>query len=223
MVDVPPADIERHLDDVDVYRPAGAQPLPTVIIVPGPSPAAYPIPPRQWPAYVGYGRLAASRGVAAVVLDLPYHDLSDWSLLSPDLPGRVKAVRGLDDVDRSRIAIWAMSAGAMLVGSWLAESPKWLRGLALSYPVLATPEPRPMPADAVRPGRPIVLTRVGKERPDWQAAVDRFLATATATGTSVRVIDLPEGQHGFDVLDHTEESWRAVHTAADFVVEHLRS
>lgn len=223
VVDVPPVDIESHRDDVDVYRPAGEEPLPTVIIVPGPSPAQYPFPPRRWPVYAGYGRLLASRGVAAVVLDLPYHDVSDWSLISPDLPGRVESVRALDDVDPTRIAIWAWSGGALLVGSWLAESPEWLRAMALTYPVLATSEPGPMPADAIRPGRPLVLTKVGKERPDWQATVDRFLATAADNGTAVHVIDVPEGQHGFDVLDHTEESRQAVLAAADLVVEHLLS
>jgi hypothetical protein len=221
VIDVPPADIERHLDDVDVYRPAGTEPLPTAIIVPGPSPEGY-VPPREWPVYVGYGRLLASRGVAAVVLDLPYHDISEWSQVSQDLPGRVEAARALDDVDPTRIAIWAWSGGAMLVGSWLAESPEWLRGMALTYPVLATPEPKPMPADAVRPGRPLVLTKVGKERPDWQASVDRFLATAADTGAEVHVIEVPEGQHGFDVLDHTEESRQAVLEATDFVVENLQ-
>jgi acetyl esterase/lipase len=139
------------------------------------------------------------------------------------VPGRVEAVRGLEEVDPERIAIWAFSAGGMLMASWLAESPDWLRCLALTYPVLATPEPRPMPADAVRPGRPLVLTRVGLERPDWQASVDRFLATAANTGTAVHVIDVPNGHHGFDGLDHTEESRQAVLEATDFVVDNLRS
>lgn len=220
VLDVPPADTIEQLDDFDVYRSADG-PLPAVIIVPGASPAAYPIPPRRWPVYEGYGNLMASRGVAGVVLELPYHDIAEWSLLAEDLPGLVESVRALDCVDADRVAIWAMSAGGLLTGRWLAETPPWLRGLALSYPVLATPEPRPMPADAIQPGRPLVLTKVGLERPDWQASVDRFLGTADATGAEVCVIDVPNGHHGFDALDHTEESRTAVIEAADFVVENL--
>lgn len=223
VVDVPVTGTVSHHDDFDVYRPDATESLPAVIIVPGTSPAAYPIRPRRWPVYEGYGRLAASRGVVGVVLDLPYHDMSEWPRLAPTVPELVESVRALDEVDPERVAIWALSAGGLLVESWLAESPDWLRCLALTYPVLATPDPRPMPADAVRPGRPLVLTRVGKEIPDWQAAVDRFLATAATTGTAVHVIDVPEGHHGFDAVDHTEESRQAVLAAADFVVDHLRS
>jgi acetyl esterase/lipase len=77
------------------------------------------------------------------------------------------------------------------------------------------------PADAVTPGRPLLLTRVGRELPERQALVDRFLARASATGTDVRVIDVPDGQHGFDALDHTDQSRQAVLEATDLVVGHL--
>jgi hypothetical protein len=77
------------------------------------------------------------------------------------------------------------------------------------------------PADLVVPGRPLLLTRVGRELPERQALVDRFLARASTTGTDVRVIDVPDGQHGFDALDHTEQSRQAVLDATDLVVEHL--
>jgi acetyl esterase/lipase len=78
-----------------------------------------------------------------------------------------------------------------------------------------------MLADVVQPGRPLVLTRVGKELAERQATVDRFLATAEANGTAVQVIEVPDGQHDFDALDHTEESRQAVIQAADLTVEHL--
>jgi hypothetical protein len=35
------------------------------------------------------------------------------------------------------------------------------------------------------------------------------------------VIEVPDGQHGFDFLDRTEQSRRAVIEAADLVVENL--
>jgi acetyl esterase/lipase len=37
----------------------------------------------------------------------------------------------------------------------------------------------------------------------------------------VEVIDVPGGQHGFDMLDHTDESRRAVEQAADWVSQRL--
>ena len=77
-------------------------------------------------------------------------------------------------------------------------------------------------AAAVRPGRPLVLTRVGRESARIQATVDGFLSAAASTSTVVDIVDVPDGQHGFDMLDHTEASRRAVIAATDLVIDHLR-
>jgi hypothetical protein len=217
VVDVPAtATVTRH-DDFDLYRPQGDGPLPAAVIVPGPAPAAYPIRPRDWPVYVGYGQLMAKRGVLTAILDLPYHNVTQWQEVSPALPGLVESVRGLDEVAADRVGIWAFSGGTLLVGSWFPESPPWLRCLALTYPLLGPP------AAQLRPGRPLVLTRVGKEAPEPLAEVDRFLERAATTGTSVDLIDVPNGHHGFDAFDHTEESRRAVLEAVDRVAGYVSS
>jgi dienelactone hydrolase len=215
VVDTPAAGPARRHDDFDVYLPEGAGPFPAVVIVPGPSPAVYPVRPRDWPLFTGYGRLLASRGVVAAVVDMPYHSPREWSPASEALPGIVESVRGLDEVDADRIAAWAFSGGGLLVGKWFADSPPWLRCLALTYPLVGPS------ADQLAPGRPLVLTQVGLESPELQATVDHFLSRAAETGTAVHVIDVPNGHHGFDVADHTEESRHAVRTAVDLVVEHL--
>lgn len=216
VVDVPATGTMTRHADFDVYRPAGAdRPRPAVVLVPGPMPADLPVRPRAWPLFVGYGHLLASRGVVAAVVEMPYHNPREWSQVSEALPGIVESVRGLDEVDADRVAVWAFSGGALLVGWWFPESPPWLRCLALTYPLLGPS------ADQLAPGRPLVLTRVGLESPELQATVDGFLNRAAETGTAVEVIDVPNGHHGFDVADHTDESRHAVHAAADLVVEHL--
>jgi hypothetical protein len=212
VVESPESAPVTELDGFDLYRPERAdRPLPAVILVPGPSPAAYPVRPKRWPGNLGYARLLVARGVHAVIADQPYHDVPDWPRMAEELPGIVESVRGLDEVDAGRIALWAFSGGALLIGAWLEESPDWLRCLALSYPML-TEVP-------VRPGRALILTRAGRELPERQAGVDAFLARAKDSGVEVRVIDVPDGQHGFDVLDHTEQSRRAVLEATDLVAD----
>jgi dienelactone hydrolase len=225
VVRVPPTGTVVERPDYDLYRPDGLDdPLPAVVFVPGPLPAEWPIRARGWPMFQGYGRLVAGRGALGFVLDRPYHAMGDWPAMAEDLAATIEAIRALDEVDAERIAVWAFSGGGLLVGRWLADSPAWLRCLALTYPVLATPDtdgPTP-PADLVRPGRPLVLTRVGREQPDRRATVEAFLSRADATGTAVRIIDVPDGQHGFDLADHTDQSRRAVIEATDLVVGHLR-
>lgn len=221
VVAVPPTGTVSRHTGFDMHRPEGVdRPLPAAVVVPGPSPAQYPFRPRDWPTYRGYGQLLAARGVAGVFVDQPFHGFSDVPSSADDLAGIIESVRARDDVDANRIAVWAFSGAAMLVGRWLAESPDWLRCLALTYPMWLPPDPE-TPADRVAPGRPLLLTRVGREQPDRQAMVDRFLSRADATGTAVRVIDVPDGRHGFDALDHTEQSRQAVLEATDLVARHL--
>ncbi|MGH3395801.1 MAG: hypothetical protein ACRDPO_14035 [Streptosporangiaceae bacterium] len=66
-----------------------------------------------------------------------------------------------------------------------------------------------------------MLTRVGRERPPIADTVEAFIAAARASQARVEVIDVPHGQHAFDVLDHTDESRTAVENAFDTVVAHL--
>jgi dienelactone hydrolase len=65
---------------------------------------------------------------------------------------------------------------------------------------------------------PIVLTRVGRERPELAALVDAFIEAAQACGARLEIVDVPNGQHAFDILDHTDESRAAVMTAFEKVL-----
>lgn len=206
----------------DRYRPDPADgPRPAVIFVPGPIPADWGRP-RDWPVYAGYGRLAARRGLVGIVAELGYHRTADWPTVADRLAGLVEAVRADESVDGERIGLWAFSAGGLPIAPWLADSPGWLRCLALTYPLLRDTitegdVTRPEALDLVRPGRPILLTRAGRETEQRAAVVAEFLDRAAETGTAVRIIDVPNGRHGFDMLDHTEESREAVLDAMSWV------
>ena len=66
-----------------------------------------------------------------------------------------------------------------------------------------------------------MLTRAGLERPDFAAAVAAFVDAASDCGARLEIIDVPNGQHGFDTLDHTAESRDAVSRALDSVLRFL--
>lgn len=70
---------------------------------------------------------------------------------------------------------------------------------------------------------PILLTRVGRERPEIAATVDAFTGQAELHGAKLAVIDVPEGQHGLDTLDHGETSRLAMRQAMTWGVATLRS
>lgn len=54
------------------------------------------------------------------------------------------------------------------------------------------------------------------------ATVTAFIAEAEVHHVGVEVLDVPDGQHGFDMLDHTENSRAAVSQAMTWVVTALR-
>lgn len=243
ILDPPPAPVERH-DDVDLHLPAGDGRHPAVVVVHGvPGPPGAP-DARDWPLYRGYGALLAERGVVAAIPRLSVASPDDLTAVAARVAGVADLLRADPRVDPDRLALWFFSGAGLLLGDWLRDPPGWLRGLAATYPLLAplaewppidprfhpldaiapaaAPDPTTPPdsepagtsADTVRPV-PLVLTRAGRDRPEVASAIGAFVAVAARRGMPMQVIDVPNGQHGFDALDHTEESRAAVRAARD--------
>ncbi|MFB9361612.1 alpha/beta hydrolase [Actinoplanes nipponensis] len=224
----PPAREPERAGNVDTYRPPGEGPFPVVVVVHGtPLPPGLTTGPRDWPLYRGYGELLAAEGLLAVVVEhrmpvTPGPDglVLDYATAADQVAAAVTAARADPRADADRVVLWFFSGGAMLSAPWLRDAPPWLRGVALTYPVV-TPLPGMVagpgyaaPAAAVGAGAPpILLTRVGREDPGFAAGVEQFLARAAG----VEVIDVPDGQHSFDIADHTEQSRAAVRRAVAWV------
>jgi dienelactone hydrolase len=234
LMEVPERRRER-LGRVDLHLPddlsEDKSPRPAVVFVHGgPVPPGLRPTPRDWPAFVGYGRYVAGLGAVGVTLDHRLHDLADYGRAAEDITAAVELVRADPRVDENRVALWFFSAGGLLSADWLAAPPPWLRCVAATYPVLA-PMPnwnlvgsRFRPAVAVRTaGRlPIVLTRVGLERAEIAVTVEEFLAAAEECDAEVEVIDVPLGRHGFETAGSTERARHAVEHAVRSVLGHLK-
>lgn len=224
--------LRRREGTLDVYRPAGSDGglRPVIVFVHGGplSPDLQPTP-RDWPIYRGYGALAASCGVVAVTVDHRLHSLADYPTAATDVASAVQQARTLTEVDADRVALWFFSGGGLLTADWLTQPPSWLRCIAATYPILApltdwNVDARFRPVDAVRGAGqvPILLTRVGRERAEVTATVEAFTVAAGAHHVGLEVIDVPDGQHGFDILDHTDSSRAAVIQAMEWVTATLR-
>ncbi|MFF4409152.1 alpha/beta hydrolase [Streptomyces sp. NPDC001404] len=215
--------VDLHLPDAEHTRPA------VVFVHGGPVPEHVRPTPRDWPLYVGYGRYAAQLGAVGAVVDHRLHDITDYARAAEDVAAAVDLVRADPRVDADRVALWFFSGGALLSAQWLAAPPPWLRCVATTYPLLAPPsgwgltDSRFHPAAEVRnAGRlPIVLTRVGLENAEFTAKVEEFLTAAGDCGADVEVVDVPDGHHGFETTDHTEQSRHAVEHAMRSVLGHL--
>jgi dienelactone hydrolase len=191
----------------------------------GPVPADLRPTPRDRPLYRGYGSAVAAGNAVGVTVDHRLYDVSDYPRAAADVAAAVETVRNDPRVDADRVALWFFSGGGLLLADWLREPPGWLRCVAASYPALA-PLPgwevdrrfRPAEAVAKAGDLPIVLTRVGRERPPLAAAVGAFVDAARRCGAQLEIIDVPEGLHAFDMLNDTDESRQAVRRALDMVL-----
>lgn len=230
LLDVPEQPRER-IRHVDLHLPDVHGPRPAVVFVHGgPVPRDARPTPRDSPTFVGYARCVASLGAVGVTLDHRLHDLGGYGGAAEDVAAAVELVRSDPRVDADRVALWFFSAGGLLAAEWLAAPPPWLRCVAATYPLLVPlpgwglTGPRFRPAAAVRTAGtlPIVLTRAGLEIAEFAATVEEFLTAAADCAARVEVIDVPLGHHGFETLDHTEQSRRAVQHAMRSVLGHLQ-
>ncbi|MBV6701619.1 alpha/beta hydrolase [Kitasatospora aureofaciens] len=229
-----PDSAHERIGNLDLYLPETSgtdTPQPAVLFVHGgPVPADLDPTPRDWPIYVGYGRYAASLGVVGATVEHRLHDLHSYPQAAEDLATAVEALRAHPRVDGDRIAIWFFSGGGLLTTDWLAAPPSWLRCLAASYPILA-PMPgweavdrrfRPVEAVAGAGRLPIVLTRAGLEAAAFAVTVEQFVAAAQEHKAELELIDVPNGHHGFEVVDHIDEVRDALTRASASVLRHLR-
>jgi acetyl esterase/lipase len=214
-----------RVGELDFYRPASTARTGAILLIHGgPGPADLSVTPRDWPVYRGYASAIAQRGLVAVVVDHRLiRGLDQLSAAADDVEAAVGLLRADPQVDPERIVLWFFSGAGLLAGEWLDSRPDWLRGVALSYPRLATPpgvDELVSAAEVIGKNKqlPVLLTRVGRERAELAGPVAEFVS---AGGTALDIIDVPKGQHGFDMLDHTDESRAAVTKALDWAIAHL--
>ncbi|WP_343976394.1 nuclear transport factor 2 family protein [Kribbella koreensis] len=238
MTDLPPylqpfvLDVEQgaehrvdRVGELDFHRPAGTARTGAILLVHGgPGPADLEVPPRDWPVYQGYAAAIAQRGQVAVVVDHSLiRGLDQLATAADDVEAAVGVLRADPQVDPERVVLWFFSGAGLLAGEWLDSRPDWLRAVALTYPLLATPpgvDELVSAAEVIGKHKdlPVLLTRVGREREELARPVAEFVS---AGGAALDIIDVPKGQHGFDMLDHSEESRAAVTKALDWAIAHL--
>ena len=217
-------------EGLELYLPDSSAPAPAVLLIHGvPYAAEGRALPSDWGIYRGYASQLADRGSVATVVNHSPDGLPDDDRSTAALTAAIKALRTHPRVDGDRVALWFFSGAGPLASEFLHNPPQWLRCVALTYPVLGDSELvtvrglHPVEAVAGAGGLPIVMTVAGRELPDVAPTQPPFVEAARAAGVQLQLIDVPEGRHGFDVLDHTDESRAAVGAALTAVTEALRT
>jgi dienelactone hydrolase len=118
-------------------------------------------------------------------------------------------------LDPGRLALAGFSAGVPLTAAALAAGrAAGVRCAALCYGPPGDLESRPeLP--------PLLVVWAGRDAPDLDAGIDRFVAAATGRGLPVELVEVADGHHAFDLLDDTDASRAAIARVVGFLREHL--
>ena len=230
--DVEPARrVREDLLDIHLAESSTTGRRPAVIFVHGgPVPEDHRPRPRDSEVFLGYGALAAAAGLVGITFDHRLHSDMHYPQAADDVAAVVERTRALDVVDADRVVLWFFSGGGGLAASWLRDAPSWLRGIALTYPVLAAPPgwagdgPRfdAVSAVSVNPTLPTLLVRVGREYEFVAHTQDAFVAAARDADASLEVLDIAHASHGFEVEAYDAECRATVDRAMGWVATTLR-
>ncbi|MGD2114283.1 MAG: alpha/beta hydrolase [Acidobacteriota bacterium] len=241
-------DLEYRSDPalgLDLHLPAGdgGGPRPAVLFVHGDGPPEYLEGIKSSAQYAGWGRLAAASGLVGVTFD--HRSTHGWTRIAEPAEDVERAVsfvreRSADlGIDGDRLAVWSCSAGPPVVlPTLLREPPPYVRCLAVCYGVMDL-EPAAervedaavkaalraaSPLEALRASGgnvpPMLIARAGADNPRLNRGLDRFIAEALALNAPVEVINLPEGDHGFEVRNDDARSSEAVRRTVEFMKHH---
>jgi hypothetical protein len=224
---------------VDLVFPhaAIARPLATIVFVLGfPDDATSFGPLIDYQTYRDWARIVASRGFVGVLYSTtdPVPDLQAvMDFLASEGPRL-----GLDP---GRMAIWSVSANVPTALHYVRSGAvPAARALVTYYGLMPTPDgfqaqaletgssrqgfalPDYHPTQLFPRDLPLLVVRAGRDAsPPLLASIDRFVEYAVSENLSIRLINYPEGQHGFDTHDDTPETRSIITETLDFLARHL--
>lgn len=225
----------------DVYSPTEAKKgsrLPAIIFIHGGLlPANLRTKPKEWGAYISYGRLAAASGFVGVTFDHRFYSWNNLGEPQSDVQDLIAYVRNNAEslgVDKDRISLWAFSAGSLFLSQSLREPPPYIRSLISYYAVLDLQDLRiKIPADVANESLdsfsplhnlstsknklpPMFVARAGLDT-ELNGGVDRFVQAALTKNATIDMSNHPAGQHGFDVLDNNDRTREIIKRTFEFL------
>jgi len=226
---------------MDVYLPAGArrgQKHPVIIFISG---GGVDTPDwRKAGVYMTYGRLAAAQGFIGVTYQKRFgqgpESLGTGRDDTIDLIRFMLGHAADYGLDPNCFAVWAFSAGGMMLGPLLADPPPYLRAM-LSFYAISDALPT-MPAEsrqAIRSGGfsaveslkkegslpALFVGRAGFDDANINAGIDAFVQESFRRGVTIEAMNHPNGRHGFDILDPDPRSREIIARAFAFLKTHL--
>lgn len=195
----------------DLFLPPGAsaaKPVPVVIFFNGGS-GTNP-PQRKWGIYRDWGRLATTRGIAAMVPDASAGEATADMGAALD---HLRANAATFGIDPDRIALWGCSMHVREGLPFGMDPARRIRAVVMYYGMTDT--------SAMDTDKPVLLARAGLDNAGLNAAMGAWAAKAVRVGAPLTWIDVPSLHHAFDAFEDNALSRSVVVTTLDFLEREL--
>jgi acetyl esterase/lipase len=233
----------------DAYLPADSKTHPVVVLISGGGAEGAPRDWRDAGVYQSYGRLLAASGLVAIPYTKRYArgpvGTANGAEDTRDLLAYVREHAGELHADKDRIALWAFSAGGLMLAPFLVDPPACVRAIACFYCVSDITQhswdgvegvsgeqveqaarlfSSARQIQAASPGAsvpPLFIGRAGLDSPGLNQSIDRLVREALEKNLSVELWNHPTGRHGFDTLDDNARSREMIRRAVEFLRSNL--
>ena len=145
-----------------------------------------------------YGRLLAGEGFVAVTFNHRYYRANDFATAAADVKALIDYVRAAGIGDADKIVLWAFSGGGPLLT--LGFDKPYVRALIDYYAILDGPMPYAPIARAAEVRVPMLIERGGRDMPEVNEPLKRFLDAALTNGVNLELLNHPAGEHAFDIV-----------------------
>ena len=200
--------------------------------------------PKEWGAYVSFGQLAAASGFVGITFNHRFYgwDKNSLTEAQSDVNDAITYLRNNSErfgLDPDRICVWALSAGSLFLSRFINENPPFIRCLVFYYAILdleALRKQRPIITDeAIKEFSPLhilsrtskafaptFIARAGRDEPELNVAVDRFIQEALSKRATIDFSNHAEGEHGFDVLNNNPRTREIIKHTLEFIKAHAQ-
>ena len=188
---------------MDIYRPASGTRHPTMIFFNIASGAE-----RSNLFYASWARIAASRGVTAILPDLGSESfVQDFIALHEYLAKQKADEHG---VDSNAVAVYAGSGNVSRALPIVQDRRSTLIKSAVMY--YGGADVKDFRADL-----PMLYVRAGLDRPPVNRAIDAIVAAALSHNAPVTLLNYASGYHAFEIRNDDEQARRVIEQTIDFV------
>ena len=195
----------RYVDTLrmDVYRPANSGSRPALVFF---TAGAF----RNRAFYTSWARIAASKGVVAVLADLRGTSIAEAGQDFRSLLSHVQARGAEYGIDTSAIAVFGGSSNGFS-SFQVVQDPRETRVKASVIYYSGSDVQR------LRGDLPVLYIRAGLDRPFVNGGIDSLVARALAQNAPITVVNYAGGHHAFEGTDDNAVTRTLIDQTIDFV------